>query len=185
MEWAAPPGKQVWVKVVDIRAGNDGRLRVGCSMKVVNQDDGADLVSPGVGRASATETPKAAAPPPARPEGSDPPDFCGGHLEVLGHQGIFRADPTPDGVGLTTRWAPPVVDRSLKPPREVLAYPPFSVWRTKIPTLTGGVATGAKNTAREGSRRPLPLRQAFPTGRGSASADWAGGRSATVLVGRP
>eukprot|EP00959_Pyramimonas_sp_CCMP1952_P386224 8094558-Pyramimonas_sp.AAC.1 len=45
MEWAAPPGKQVWVKVVDLRSGNDGRVRMGCSMKLVNQDDGTDLVS--------------------------------------------------------------------------------------------------------------------------------------------
>eukprot|EP00854_Cymbomonas_tetramitiformis_P012791 gene12791-15119_t len=43
MEWAAPSGKKVWVKVVEVRTDNADRLRIGCSMKVVNQEDGTDL----------------------------------------------------------------------------------------------------------------------------------------------
>lgn len=36
-------GEAVWVKVVELEAGPEGRTKVGCSMRLVNQSSGADL----------------------------------------------------------------------------------------------------------------------------------------------
>lgn len=42
IEWFAPEGSQVWVKVVEVKEDERG-VRVGCSMKAVNQQSGVDL----------------------------------------------------------------------------------------------------------------------------------------------
>ncbi|BDA46039.1 probable nucleolar protein of 40 kDa [Coccomyxa sp. Obi] len=43
MEFFAPVGSQVWVKVVEVRDDGSGQPKINCSMKVVSQEDGADL----------------------------------------------------------------------------------------------------------------------------------------------
>ncbi|KAK3250151.1 hypothetical protein CYMTET_40460 [Cymbomonas tetramitiformis] len=45
MEWAAPKGSRVWVKVLEIRDDEkiQGGKRISCSMKLVSQEGGADL----------------------------------------------------------------------------------------------------------------------------------------------
>jgi predicted RNA-binding protein with RPS1 domain len=43
IEYFAPPGEDVWVKVIDVAKDDRGSWRVSCSMKVVDQSSGADL----------------------------------------------------------------------------------------------------------------------------------------------
>lgn len=39
----SPEPPQVWVKLVEVRDDGGGNLKLGCSMKAVNQQTGADL----------------------------------------------------------------------------------------------------------------------------------------------
>lgn len=39
----ADEGEQVWVKVVSVQVEEDGKTKIGCSMKYVNQGNGEDL----------------------------------------------------------------------------------------------------------------------------------------------
>ncbi|KAA6427965.1 MAG: S1 RNA-binding domain containing [Trebouxia sp. A1-2] len=43
MEFYAPPGSEVWVKVTEVREEGNGAFKVACSMKAVSQEDGTDL----------------------------------------------------------------------------------------------------------------------------------------------
>ncbi|CAL5227873.1 g10913 [Coccomyxa viridis] len=43
MEYFAPKGSQVWVKVSEVRDDGGGPPKINCSMKAVNQEDGTDL----------------------------------------------------------------------------------------------------------------------------------------------